>query len=101
MRLVLDISVIVKAIRTFRGASAALIDQAVGGRVTLLSSTALWLEYEAVIKRPEHWVWPGFEAAEADGFLDVMAEVCLPVDIVSDGAGFSPIWTMKWWSKSP
>jgi len=88
MRLVLDTSVIVKAIRNFRGASAALIDEAVGGRVTLLASTALWLEYEAVIKRPEHWVWPGFDAAEADKFLDVLAEVCSPVDISFRWRGF-------------
>ncbi len=73
MRLVLDTSVIVKAVRNFRGASAAVIEAALDGRVTLLASTPLWLEYEAVVTRPEHWVWPGFIAAEADKFLDLLA----------------------------
>ena len=81
MRLVLDTSVVVKAIRNFNGASAALIDAAVDGRVTLLASTPLWLEYEALVTRSEHWVWPGFNAADADRFLELLASLCTPVEI--------------------
>jgi putative PIN family toxin of toxin-antitoxin system len=88
MRLVLDTSVIVKAVRNFRGASAALIDAVLDGRVTLLVSTALWLEYEAVVKRPEHWIWPGFNAAEADRFLDLLAGACTPIEISFKWRGF-------------
>lgn len=88
MRLVLDTSVIVKAIRNFNGASAALIDAAVDGRVTLLASTPLWLEYEALVTRSEHWVWPGFNAAEADRFLDLLASRCTPVEISFRWRGF-------------
>jgi putative PIN family toxin of toxin-antitoxin system len=88
MRLVLDTSVIVKAVRNFRGASAALIDAALDGRVTPLVSTALWLEYEAVVRRPEHWIWPGFNAAEADKFLDLLAAICTPVEISFKWRGF-------------
>lgn len=90
MRLVLDTSVIVKAIRNFGGASAALIDEALAGRVTLLASTALRLEYESVVKRPEHWVWPGFGGADAEQFLDVLAAVCVPIDISFRWRGILP-----------
>jgi putative PIN family toxin of toxin-antitoxin system len=90
MRIVIDTSVIVKAVRNFRGASAALVDAAVAGRVTALVSTPLGLEYEAVIKRPAHWVWPGFGAVEADRFLDILANVCEPVDIRFRWRGFLP-----------
>lgn len=90
MRVVIDTSVIVKAVRNFRGASAALVGEALAGRLTALVSTPLGLEYEAVVKRSEHWVWPGFGAAEADRFLDVLAGVCEPVDIRFRWRGFLP-----------
>ncbi len=88
MRLVLDTSVVVKAVRNFRGASAALIAEALEGRVTLLVSTPLWLEYEAVVTRPEHWVWPGFGAEDAERFLSLLAPLCEPVDIAFKWRGF-------------
>jgi putative PIN family toxin of toxin-antitoxin system len=81
MRLVLDTSVIVKAVRNFRGASAALIAETARGRIRALVSTPLWLEYEAVVKRPEHWVWPGFDEQEADRFLDTLSAIATPVSI--------------------
>ncbi|NJO35893.1 MAG: putative toxin-antitoxin system toxin component, PIN family [Rhodospirillales bacterium] len=90
MRLVLDSSVVVKAIRNFHGASAALIDEALARRATLLVSTALWLEYESVVRRPEHWVWPGFGAAEAEQFLNLLAGLCSPVEISFRWRGVLP-----------
>lgn len=90
MRLVLDTSVIVKAVRNFRGASAALIEEALKEKVTLLVSTPLWLEYEAVVMRSEHWVWPGFGEAEANRFLDVLAALCTPVEIAFRWRGLLP-----------
>lgn len=90
MRLVLDTSVIVKAVRNFKGASSALIEEALKGRVILLVSTPLWLEYESVVKRPEHWVWPGFGAEESDRFLDILASACTPVDIHFRWRGLLP-----------
>lgn len=86
----LDTSVIVKALRNQRGASAALIDEALAGHVQLLASTALWIEYEAVVSRPEHWVWPGFGAADAKQFLDLLATLCTPVDIAFRWRGTLP-----------
>ena len=90
MRVVIDTSVIVKAVRNFRGASAALVRAAAAGQMTALVSTPLGLEYEAVVMRPEHWVWPGFGAAEAGRFLDILADICEPVDIRFRLRGFLP-----------
>jgi predicted nucleic acid-binding protein len=53
MRLVLDTDVLVAAFRSERGASRALLLAALDASYTLLVSTALWLEYEAVLTRPE------------------------------------------------
>jgi putative PIN family toxin of toxin-antitoxin system len=90
MRLVVDTSVIIKAVRNFNGASAALIQEAVRQRVSLLVSTPLWLEYESAVKRPEHWVWPGFGAVEAERFLGILANVATPVEIRFRWRGLLP-----------
>jgi putative PIN family toxin of toxin-antitoxin system len=51
MRLVIDTNVIVSALRSSAGASAALLGQIDAGRATMLCSVALWLEYEDVLSR--------------------------------------------------
>lgn len=58
-----------------------LIVEALRGRITPLVSTALGLEYEAVALRPEHWVQPGFDRAEAERLLEALAAVAEPVEI--------------------
>lgn len=52
MRLVLDTNVIVAGLRSPTGASAALLDRALGQSFTLVLSVALALEYEAVCRDP-------------------------------------------------
>ncbi len=52
-RAVFDTNVLVAAFTSNRGASFALLDQVMDARFVLLASPALWLEYEAVLKRPE------------------------------------------------
>ena len=90
MRLVIDTSVIIKAVRNFSGASAALIQEAVRRRVILLMSTPLWLEYESVVRRSEHWISPGFGAEEAGRFLDVLANAATTVEIQFRWRGLLP-----------
>jgi predicted nucleic acid-binding protein len=51
MRLVLDTDVLVAAFRSERGASRELLIAALDTRFVLLASTAVWLEYEAVLTR--------------------------------------------------
>jgi predicted nucleic acid-binding protein len=52
MRMVLDTDVLVAAFRSARGASRQLLIAALDERFVLLASTAMWLEYEAVMTRP-------------------------------------------------
>jgi len=54
MRLVLDTDVVVAAMRSPQGASAAIVRAARTRQTTLLTSVSLALEYEAVCYRAEH-----------------------------------------------
>lgn len=80
MRLVLDTDVIVAAMRSPSGASAALLDAAASGRVTLLANVALILEYEAVCKRAEHVAASGLAMSETELFVDAVAALATPVE---------------------
>jgi len=75
VRLVLDTSVLVAAIRSPTGASKALLDTALCGWVETLISPALVLEYEMVLTRPEHLSVSGFLLEEVNGLLDTICEV--------------------------
>lgn len=76
---VLDTNVLVAATRSRAGAAAALLRALAGRRYRLLTSVPLLLEYEAVLKRPEHL----FDRAPAqvDALLDDMAAFSRPVHI--------------------
>ena len=53
MRLVLDTNVLVAALRSGGASSRQMVRRAIMGRYTPLVGTTLWLEYEAVLARPE------------------------------------------------
>lgn len=72
----LDTNVVVAALRSRRGASNALLAAIDSGRATLLVSPALFLEYEAVLKRAEHRLAHGLEIQEVDDFLDDLSVWC-------------------------
>lgn len=80
MRMVLDTDVVVAAMRSPSGASAALLQAALDGRVQLLANVALILEYEAVCKRAEHLVAAGLDIQQAGLFVDALAALAEPVD---------------------
>lgn len=81
MRLVVDTDVLVAAFRSERGASRELLISALDGRFVLLASTALWLEYEAVLTRPVHLTAMRLNAAEVGDVLAALAEMAEPVPI--------------------
>lgn len=81
MRLVLDTDVIVAALRSPGGASAALLRAIRQGRATMLVSTALLLEYEAVCLRAEHRIAAGLTESEVGSFLDGLAVLAEPVAV--------------------
>lgn len=74
MRCVLDTNVVVSALRSPRGASAAVMGCVVEGRVRLLGNTALFLEYEAIIGRPEHMAAARLTDATRAVMLDELAD---------------------------
>jgi putative PIN family toxin of toxin-antitoxin system len=79
MRVVLDTAAMVAAIRSDRGASRRLLIAALDGRMSMLVSTPLLLEYEAVMTRPEHLKASGLSRDEVGRLLDAVAAVATPV----------------------
>ena len=77
MLIVMDTSVLVAGLRSRSGASAALLRKVAANRVELVASPALFLEYEAVLKREEH----GLPAQYVDGFLAELALCIFPVEV--------------------
>jgi putative PIN family toxin of toxin-antitoxin system len=77
MRIVMDTSVLVAGLRSSLGASAALLKEIAANRAVLVATPALFLEYEAVLKREQH----GLPAQFVDGFLAELALTILPVEI--------------------
>lgn len=76
----MDTATLVAAMRSPGGASAALLRAARGGRVTLLATAPLCIEYESVCSRPEHLVDAGFDMAELTVFLDAVVDMVEPVE---------------------
>lgn len=81
LRVVLDTNILVAAARSRNGASFALLQALRHGRFVALVSVPLMLEYEAVLKRPEH-LEPGHRtAAMTDAFLDALSLTLEPVHL--------------------
>lgn len=79
LRAVLDTNVLVAAFTSNRGASFALLDQVMDARLVLLASPALWLEYEAVLKRPEIRKMHRLTLQDIDDALNALCFHVLPV----------------------
>lgn len=80
-RLLLDTSVLRAGFVSGAGASRLLLTAALTGRVTVVASTALMLEYEDVLLRPEALEQAGVPARDALAFLDGFCAVCRPVTV--------------------
>jgi putative PIN family toxin of toxin-antitoxin system len=80
MRVVLDTSVVAAAFRSRHGASNALLRAAVERRLEVLATTSLFLEYEAVLKRPEQRLASGLTTKQIDQVLAGLADLCEPVE---------------------
>ena len=79
MKLILDTSVMVAALRSPTGASAELLRMARHRKFDVLISVSMILEYEAVLKRPEHLSAAGLTAADVDSVLDAFCMFAKPV----------------------
>ena len=81
LRVVLDTDVIVTALRSAEGGSNALLREAAQERLRPLVTPALFLEYEAVLKRPEQRLAHGLGLPDIDRFLAALASACEAVDV--------------------
>lgn len=79
MRIVADTDVIVAAMRSPGGASAAILRAARQGRVTLLVSVPLAMEYEATCSEAVHQLAAGLNEREVQIFLDAVLAMAEPV----------------------
>ena len=75
----LDTDVVVAAMRSPSGASAAILRRVRAGDVTALLGVALALEYEAVCRRPEHQIAAGLTAIEVELFVESVIAMAEPV----------------------
>ncbi|WP_254073162.1 putative toxin-antitoxin system toxin component, PIN family [Acidisphaera sp. S103] len=77
----LDSSVVISAFRSRQGASHRLLGLVSDRRLVPLAAPALFLEYEAVLKRPEQRQISGLTLAQIDTALSALADVIEPVDV--------------------
>jgi putative PIN family toxin of toxin-antitoxin system len=76
---VLDTNVIVAAFRSGLGASRQILLAALNQKFQLLLSVPLLLEYESVLKRPEHLAASRIKASELEMVLNDLVAVAKPV----------------------
>ena len=77
----LDTNVLVAALTSSRGASYALLQAVASARLRMAASPAVWLEYEAVLKRDEIRELHGFSTDQVDSFLSALAVWVEPVSL--------------------
>lgn len=80
MRYVLDTDVIVSAMRSPTGASAALVLAALDGRFALIANVPLVVEYEATCSIEEHQLAAGLNEQQVRLYLDGLAALVEPVE---------------------
>lgn len=72
MRIVLDTSVLVAALRSRQGASFALVRSLPNTQFQICLSVAVYTEWQAVLSRPEHWP-AGATEQVVQGFVRYLA----------------------------
>ncbi|MEM7538985.1 MAG: putative toxin-antitoxin system toxin component, PIN family [Chloroflexota bacterium] len=80
LRIVLDTDVIIAAMRSSTGASAAILDAALENQFQLLTSVPLALEYEAKCTLPEHYQPSGLTQAQALSYVNTIVTISEPVN---------------------
>jgi putative PIN family toxin of toxin-antitoxin system len=78
-RLILDTNILVAATRNAQGPSFALVQHIRYARARMFCSPALFLEYEAVLKRPAHLQTSGLTTEDVDAILNELARFIEPV----------------------
>ncbi|MEO5597922.1 MAG: putative toxin-antitoxin system toxin component, PIN family [Novosphingobium sp.] len=81
LRVVLDTDVVVTALRSLTGGSNAVLREVAHGRLVTLVTPALFLEYEAVLKRAEQRLVHGLSLDAIDRFLAAFASASEAVEV--------------------
>lgn len=81
LKVVLDTNMLVPAGRSRQGESCAVLQRLSRGDFVALASVPLFLEYEAVLKRPAQLAIGGRTAAMVDAFLDALSLRAEPVHL--------------------
>ena len=80
-RVVLDTSVVVAGLRSRSGAGNAVLRLVANGRLVLLATPPLFLEYEDVLYRPEQRLAHGLAPEAIDKFLAELSALIEPVEV--------------------
>src|SRR5260370_41754640 len=80
-RVVLDTSVVVAGLRSSLGAANAVLRLVAQRRLILLATPPLFLEYEDVLKRPEHQLVHGLALEQIEDLLAELAALVEPVEL--------------------
>jgi putative PIN family toxin of toxin-antitoxin system len=80
-RLVLDTSVLVAGLRSRLGAGNRVLELVAGRRLTPMVTTALFLEYEDVLNRPEQRLATGMSEEDVTEFMAAFASAAEPVEV--------------------
>ena len=80
-RVVVDTSVVVAGLRSQLGASNRILTFVAERQLVPLVTTALFLEYEDVLNRPEQRLATGMAKEDVSGFLAALASAAEPVDV--------------------
>ena len=78
-KLIFDTNILVAALRNAAGPSFALVQHVRLAKVQLFCSPALFLEYEAVLKRPAQLQASGLSVDDIDAILNELAHFIEPV----------------------
>ena len=81
LRIVLDTAVLVAGLRSRNGPNNALLREIALGNVEIVCTPALFLEYEDVLKRPEHIAAHRLSIEQVDDFLNELTTLIIPVDV--------------------
>ncbi|HQT62672.1 MULTISPECIES: putative toxin-antitoxin system toxin component, PIN family [unclassified Acidiphilium] len=79
LRVVIDTDVLISGFISPEGASRQLVLDALDEKFALLLSTPLLVEYESVLRRPQHLARAKATDADVTEILDALAGICVPV----------------------
>jgi len=81
MRFVIDTDVMVAAMRSPSGASAALLSLLLQGHATMLLSVAMALEYESICMLAEHRLVASASEDDVRNLLNTVIDIITPVEV--------------------